>query len=374
MAYMNTTVTRGRAELVVTATGMHTEIGRIAGLLRTTETETTPLQTQLDGLAHSLAKLAGVIVAAVFVIGLIRGEAVERPAAHRRRPRRRRHPRGPARRHRGHAGPRRVEDGQAARDRQAPRLGRDARLHERDLQRQDRHADPQRDDRRRARRPAPPARGDRRRLRARSATIEHARRRRPRRHRHGAAADGAVQRRRDPRRVDGEWELVGDPTEGALVVLAAKGGIDVADLRAATPASPRCRSTRRTSSWPRCTRCVTDRGERVVRLLREGRARRAARPVHARHRRRRRAAPPSPITPRRSPTTTSGSAARACACSPSPSASSSLEAWAEFADERRRPDRPGRRPHPAGARRHRRPAPPRGTRRHRRGARAPAST
>ncbi|MEY4230733.1 MAG: hypothetical protein RLZZ362_1582 [Actinomycetota bacterium] len=76
MVYMNTTVTRGRGELVVTATGMHTEIGRIAGLLRATETEKTPLQKQLDGLAHSLAKLAGGIVTAVFVIGLIRGDSV----------------------------------------------------------------------------------------------------------------------------------------------------------------------------------------------------------------------------------------------------------------------------------------------------------
>jgi len=75
MAFMNTTVTRGRAEMVVTATGMHTEIGRIAGLLRATETERTPLQLQLDRLAHSLAKLAGVIVGLVFLIGLARGDA-----------------------------------------------------------------------------------------------------------------------------------------------------------------------------------------------------------------------------------------------------------------------------------------------------------
>ena len=75
MVYMNTTVTRGRGELVVTATGMDTEIGRIAGLLRATETEKTPLQKQLDGLAHSLAKLAAGIVIAVFAIGLIRGES-----------------------------------------------------------------------------------------------------------------------------------------------------------------------------------------------------------------------------------------------------------------------------------------------------------
>ena len=76
MAHMNTTVTRGSGELLVTATGMQTEIGRIAGLLRATPTERTPLQRQLDGLGHSLAKLAGAIVIAVAVIGLLRGESV----------------------------------------------------------------------------------------------------------------------------------------------------------------------------------------------------------------------------------------------------------------------------------------------------------
>jgi P-type Ca2+ transporter type 2C len=73
MAFMNTTVTRGRGTLLVTGTAMETEIGRIAGLLRDAEVEKTPLQHQLDGLAHSLAKLAGVIVGLVVVIGLVRG-------------------------------------------------------------------------------------------------------------------------------------------------------------------------------------------------------------------------------------------------------------------------------------------------------------
>ncbi|MEY4362351.1 MAG: hypothetical protein RL391_1657, partial [Actinomycetota bacterium] len=76
MAYMNTTVTRGRGEIIVTATGMSTEIGRIAGLLRATEPEKTPLQRQLEGLAHSLAKLSAAIVVAVFAIGLLRGDGV----------------------------------------------------------------------------------------------------------------------------------------------------------------------------------------------------------------------------------------------------------------------------------------------------------
>ncbi len=75
--FMNTTATRGRGELVVTAIAMDTEIGRIAGLLRATEFERTPLQKQLDGLAHSLAKLAGVIVGLVFLIGLVRGDSIE---------------------------------------------------------------------------------------------------------------------------------------------------------------------------------------------------------------------------------------------------------------------------------------------------------
>ncbi len=76
MLYMHTTVTRGRGEMVVTATGMDTQIGHIAGLISSSGTETTPLQRQLDGLASSLAKLALAIVTAVVVIGLLRGEAL----------------------------------------------------------------------------------------------------------------------------------------------------------------------------------------------------------------------------------------------------------------------------------------------------------
>ena len=76
MAFMNSTVTRGRAEVLVTQTGMNTEIGRIAGLLASTPTEKTPLQKQLDGLAHQLIILAGVIVALVMLANLLRGESL----------------------------------------------------------------------------------------------------------------------------------------------------------------------------------------------------------------------------------------------------------------------------------------------------------
>ncbi|MBU3700977.1 MAG: HAD-IC family P-type ATPase [Acidimicrobiia bacterium] len=67
MAWMNTTVVRGRAEMVVTATGMRTEIGRVADLLASAETSKTPLEKQLDHLSHRLAIIAGVAAVVVFI-------------------------------------------------------------------------------------------------------------------------------------------------------------------------------------------------------------------------------------------------------------------------------------------------------------------
>jgi P-type Ca2+ transporter type 2C len=72
--FMHTSVTRGRAEYEVTATGMSTEIGRIAGLLGHGTVPITPLQHQLHRLAGRLAALAGVVVAAVMALGLVRGQ------------------------------------------------------------------------------------------------------------------------------------------------------------------------------------------------------------------------------------------------------------------------------------------------------------
>ena len=77
VAYMNTAVTRGRGELVVTATGMDTEIGHIADLLANTETDKTPLQKQLDGLSKIIASIAGVALVFVVVLGLVRGESFD---------------------------------------------------------------------------------------------------------------------------------------------------------------------------------------------------------------------------------------------------------------------------------------------------------
>jgi Ca2+-transporting ATPase len=74
MVYMNTVVTRGRAELLVTATGMRTETGRLARMLASGETTPTPLQLQLDSLGKRLAAIAGVVVTLILLAGLLRGE------------------------------------------------------------------------------------------------------------------------------------------------------------------------------------------------------------------------------------------------------------------------------------------------------------
>ena len=77
MAYMNTPVTRGRGELIVTGTGMNTEIGKIAGMLNETEAQLTPLQKKLDELTKIFIALGGVAIAAVIGFGLLRDESLE---------------------------------------------------------------------------------------------------------------------------------------------------------------------------------------------------------------------------------------------------------------------------------------------------------
>jgi len=77
MAYMNTSVTRGRGEMIVTATGMKTEIGHIANMLASAETSKTPLQKQLDSLSKIIAGIAGVALILVLMLGLARGESFD---------------------------------------------------------------------------------------------------------------------------------------------------------------------------------------------------------------------------------------------------------------------------------------------------------
>lgn len=76
MAYMGTFATYGRGAGVVTATGMSTELGRIAELIQSVEQQETPLQKQLDKVGKQLAVLGVIIAAMLLVIGVIRGEPV----------------------------------------------------------------------------------------------------------------------------------------------------------------------------------------------------------------------------------------------------------------------------------------------------------
>jgi len=73
MAYMHTVVTRGRGEMLVTGTGMATEMGRLAHMLTEAETGPTPLQRQLDGLGRRLALIASAVIVLIFIMGIARG-------------------------------------------------------------------------------------------------------------------------------------------------------------------------------------------------------------------------------------------------------------------------------------------------------------
>lgn len=74
MVYSGTVVSYGRGHAVVTATGMHTEFGKITGMLQEVETAKTPLQKNLDQVGKNLAKAAAIIVVIIVVLGVIRGQ------------------------------------------------------------------------------------------------------------------------------------------------------------------------------------------------------------------------------------------------------------------------------------------------------------
>ncbi len=74
MAFMGTVVTYGHGQAIVTDIGMNTELGGIARSLQTVEAEPTPLQHRLAQLGRTLAFVALGIVALVFAMGVLRGE------------------------------------------------------------------------------------------------------------------------------------------------------------------------------------------------------------------------------------------------------------------------------------------------------------
>lgn len=76
MVYMGTIITKGRGKAVVSGTGMTTQMGQIAGMLDTIETERTPLQEKLGSLGKYIGIGCLLICAIVTVTGIVRGEPV----------------------------------------------------------------------------------------------------------------------------------------------------------------------------------------------------------------------------------------------------------------------------------------------------------
>ncbi len=76
MLFTGTTAVAGKARAVVTATGMNTELGRIAGFLKTEEREPTPLQKRLAELGRVLIVACLVLVGIIFALQLLRGESL----------------------------------------------------------------------------------------------------------------------------------------------------------------------------------------------------------------------------------------------------------------------------------------------------------
>src|SRR5215471_15313121 len=74
MVYMNTNVTRGAGEFVITATGMATEVGHISGLLAEEQAVKTPLTRQMDRLTGQILVIAGIALVASMALNLARGE------------------------------------------------------------------------------------------------------------------------------------------------------------------------------------------------------------------------------------------------------------------------------------------------------------
>lgn len=76
MVFKGCTVSNGRGRAIVTATGMQTEMGKIAGLLNDDVTQQTPLQKRLNQLGKRISLIALGAAALVFIIGELQGEPI----------------------------------------------------------------------------------------------------------------------------------------------------------------------------------------------------------------------------------------------------------------------------------------------------------
>ena len=146
MLFSGTGVASGHGVGVVTATGMETEMGRIAAMLGEEETPDTPLKARLRKTGKVIGLLVVLICAVIFVIGLI--QRVNPLEMFMIAPCGRRDPGGASGRRHDRPRARRAPHGGEAGDHPAPAGGGDARKLPGDLLRQDRHADAEPDDRR----------------------------------------------------------------------------------------------------------------------------------------------------------------------------------------------------------------------------------
>ena len=77
LAFMNTQVTRGAGTLLVVTTGMATEVGHISGMLQATDAEKTPLTKQLDALTNQILIIAGIALLVSIGLGLYRDVQIQ---------------------------------------------------------------------------------------------------------------------------------------------------------------------------------------------------------------------------------------------------------------------------------------------------------
>ncbi|HTR70141.1 MAG TPA: cation-translocating P-type ATPase [Mycobacteriales bacterium] len=77
MVFQNTQVTRGTTECVVTATGVSTEMGRIADMVNATQRVRSPLQRELDSMTKIFGLLAWTAVTIIAIVGIARGQATD---------------------------------------------------------------------------------------------------------------------------------------------------------------------------------------------------------------------------------------------------------------------------------------------------------
>jgi Ca2+-transporting ATPase len=75
MAFMNTPVTHGSGTMIITATGAGTELGKISGMLSATAREESPLNREMNRLTLWIAAAAGVTMIVMFALGRARGQA-----------------------------------------------------------------------------------------------------------------------------------------------------------------------------------------------------------------------------------------------------------------------------------------------------------